>query len=160
MLFPFLPFMVHDFFPHLGREELGKSQFVYTSCVCAQFYAMCAAMTSKDHSLVTAGRKAGFLGSAFFLGNFIGSFAWGWASDVFGRKPIMLLGLMFTISTELLFGFSQNFAWAVSARFLWGLLNGNLGVAKTYISEVTCQVVNVAHMYYISSSYNIHVQYS
>jgi MFS family permease len=111
MLFPFLPFMVHDFFPHLSREELGQ--------------------------------KAGYLGSAFFVGNFIGSFAWGWASDVFGRKPIMLTGLFFTIATELLFGFSQNFAWAVSARFLWGLLNGNLGVAKTYISEV-CDDTNQA----------------
>ena len=48
----------------------------------------------------------------------------------------MLLGLSFTLVMELLFGFSQNFAWAVSTRFLWGLLNGNLGVAKTYISEV------------------------
>ena len=86
--------------------------------------------------LLYVGQKAGFLGSAFFFGNFIGSFAWGWASDVFGRKPIMLLGLIFTIFTELLFGFSQNFGWAVSARFFWGLLNGNLGVAKTYISEV------------------------
>lgn len=83
-----------------------------------------------------SGQKAGYLGSAFFVGNFIGSFAWGWASDVFGRKRIMITGLVFTIFTELLFGFSQNFAWAVTARFLWGLLNGNLGVAKTYISEV------------------------
>ena len=56
---------------------------------------------------------------------------------MFGRKRIMLLGLVFTLITELLFGFSQNFAWAVSARFFWGLLNGNLGVAKTYISEVS-----------------------
>ena len=86
--------------------------------------------------VLSSGQKAGYLGSAFFVGNFIGSFAWGWAADVFGRKPIMLTGLVFTILSELLFGFSQNFAWAVTARFLWGLLNGNLGIAKTYISEV------------------------
>ena len=24
MIFPFLPFMVHDFFPELSRQELGK----------------------------------------------------------------------------------------------------------------------------------------
>ena len=46
------------------------------------------------------------------------------------------MGMLGTLATELLFGFSQNFAWAIAARFLWGLLNGNLGVAKTYISEV------------------------
>ena len=33
-------------------------------------------------------------------------------------------------------GCSQNFSWALSTRFLWGMLNGNLGVAKTFISEV------------------------
>ena len=32
MLFPFLPFMVHDFFPHLSREELGECVQV---CVCS-----------------------------------------------------------------------------------------------------------------------------
>ena len=57
----------------------------------------------------------------------------------------MLLGLVFTLITELLFGFSQNFAWAVSARLLWGLLNGNLGVAKTYISEVRTPVHHTTH---------------
>ena len=24
MIFPFLPFMIHDFFPYLDRTELGK----------------------------------------------------------------------------------------------------------------------------------------
>ena len=56
----------------------------------------------------------------------------------------MLLGLCGTISMELLFGFSQNFGWAVAARFLWGMLNGNIGVGKTYMSEVRC--MHCAHV--------------
>lgn len=99
-------------------------------------YVTCVLQLMNSIFVLSSGQKAGYLGSAFFVGNFIGSFAWGWAADVFGRKPIMLTGLVFTILSELLFGFSQNFAWAVTARFLWGLLNGNLGIAKTYISEV------------------------
>lgn len=82
------------------------------------------------------GHKAGYLASGYFIGNFIGSFAWGWISDRVGRRPVLLFGVAVTISCELLFGFSQNFAWAIIARFFWGLLNGNIGVAKTYISEV------------------------
>jgi hypothetical protein len=31
---------------------------------------------------------------------------------------------------------SSSFRGAVVARFLWGMLNGNIGVAKTYITEV------------------------
>ena len=96
---------------------------------------------SLDQFCPCVGKKAGYLGSAFFLGNFIGSFAWGWASDIFGRKRVMLIGLWGTILSDLLFGFSQNFGWAVAARFLSGSLNGNLGVGKTYISEVPHSIV-------------------
>ena len=28
MLFPFLPFMTHDFFPDLNRQEIGKKLLV------------------------------------------------------------------------------------------------------------------------------------
>ena len=82
------------------------------------------------------GHKAGYLASGYFIGNFIGSFVWGWISDRVGRRPVLLFGIAATITCELLFGFSQNFSWAIIARFSWGLLNGNIGVAKTYISEV------------------------
>ena len=83
-----------------------------------------------------AGQKAGYLGGAYFLGNFIGSLLWGRISDNWGRRPVLLCGVCGVIVSELLFGFSQNFGWAVGARLMWGLLNGNLGVAKAYISEV------------------------
>ena len=87
------------------------------------------------------GKNAGYLGSAYFVGSFTGSLLWGWISDKIGRRPVLLMGMLGTLATELLFGFSQNFAWAIAARFLWGLLNGNLGVAKTYISEVSMSVL-------------------
>ena len=86
---------------------------------------------------IHVGNKAGYLGGAYFIGNFIGSLLWGWISDKIGRRPVLLMGMLGTLATELLFGFSQNFAWAIAARFFWGLLNGNMGVSKTYISEVS-----------------------
>ena len=91
---------------------------------------------SGSFSVAHLGQKAGYLGSAYFIGNFAGSMTWGWLSDILGRRPVMLLGVCGTIFSELLFGFSQNFGWAIAGRFLWGLLNGNLGVVKTYVSEV------------------------
>lgn len=30
----------------------------------------------------------------------------------------------------------MNYTWATISRFLWGILNGNVGVAKTYLSEI------------------------
>ena len=86
--------------------------------------------------LPSAGRKAGYLGSSYYVGNFVGNMLWGWIADRLGRRPVLLMGVTFTIACELFFGFSQNFAWAIMARLMWGLLNGNIGVVKTYISEV------------------------
>ena len=51
------------------------------------------------------GRKAGFLGSAFFVGSFAGSLMWGWISDLWGRRPVLLMGICGTIFSQLLFGF-------------------------------------------------------
>ena len=35
-----------------------------------------------------------------------------------------------------IFGLATNYATAILGRALWGFLNGNLGIAKTYISEI------------------------
>lgn len=82
------------------------------------------------------GQMAGYLGGAYFMGNFFGSLLWGWVSDHWGRRPVLLWGLCAVIASQLVFGFSQNFAWAIGARLMWGLLDGNLAVGKTYMSEV------------------------
>ena len=95
--------------------------------------------------MIYVGQKAGYLGSAFYIGNFAGSMTWGWLSDILGRRPVMLMGVCGTVFSELLFGFSQNFGWAIAGRFLWGLLNGNMGVVKTYVSEVRLAYKLLSH---------------
>ena len=89
------------------------------------------------HTHTRTGQKAGYLGCAYFVGNFIGSLFWGWVSDIAGRRPALLIGMCGIIGSEIFFAFSQTFAWALAARFLWGALNGNIGIGKTYISDVS-----------------------
>ncbi|XP_078676973.1 uncharacterized protein LOC144913820 isoform X1 [Branchiostoma floridae x Branchiostoma belcheri] len=103
VIFPFLPFLTHDFFPYLKPNQIG-------------YYA-------------------GFLASAYFTGSFFGSFMWGRLSDFLGRRPILLCGIVGSMLSSTFFGFSLSFGWAVGARFMWGFLDGNLGVAKTYLFE-------------------------
>ena len=55
---------------------------------------------------------------------------------VFPHRPAMLLSIIGTIISFTLFGFSENFVWAVCARLLWGLLDGVICISKTYLSEV------------------------
>ena len=49
-------------------------------------------------------------------------------------RPTMLFCILGVIVSFTLFGFGQNFAWAVVCS--WGLLDGIVGISKTYISEV------------------------
>jgi len=58
-------------------------------------------------------------------------------SDIYGRRPILLVGACGALLSTIMFGFSFNYPFAIFARFLNGLLNGNIGVAKTYLGEIT-----------------------
>jgi MFS family permease len=83
------------------------------------------------------GTYAGFLGSSFFVGQLISSFVWGRLSDKYGRRPIMLAGAFFSFAAVQAFAFSRNYYYALIVRLIAGALNGNLGVIKTYLGEVT-----------------------
>eukprot|EP00667_Euglena_gracilis_P003261 EG_transcript_3272 len=82
------------------------------------------------------GLKVGYLASTFFLGQFLGAYLWGAAADRFGRRPVMLFGMLGTLLSMVLFGLSNTFWLALVARFLGGFLNGNTGVCKVYLSEI------------------------
>jgi MFS family permease len=89
------------------------------------------------------GWRASYLAAAFNFGQLFGSMLFGWLSDKYGRRPIMIGGLVGTTVTILLFGFSSSYWMALSARSLWGFLNANVGIAKTYMAEI-CDDTNQA----------------
>ena len=78
----------------------------------------------------------GLVISSFALAEALSSCLWGRLSDKLGRKPILLCGLAGTGISMLVFGFATNIYVALLARALGGLLNGNIGVLQTTISEV------------------------
>lgn len=82
------------------------------------------------------GYKSGYMGAAFSIGSLLGNFMWGMISDSIGRRPTLLYGLLGTAISSLCFGFSPNYNVAIFFRFMWGFLNGNIGVSKTYMSEI------------------------
>ncbi len=78
----------------------------------------------------------GYLDSAFFVGAFSASIIWTRLSDRWGRRPIIILGLSGALFLSLAFGLSVNFPMAMTVRFLWGALDGNIGVVKTLIGDL------------------------
>jgi MFS family permease len=62
---------------------------------------------------------------------------WSRLSDKIGRKPVLLIGLFALTISMILLGFSTSFWPLVFARMLCGAMNGNSGVAKSALGELT-----------------------
>lgn len=82
------------------------------------------------------GFYSGWITAAYSLGGIPGNFFWGWFADRYGRRLSISLSIIGVIIAINIFGLADNFWLAFIGRALWGFLNGNLGIAKTYISEI------------------------
>jgi MFS family permease len=81
-------------------------------------------------------RWAGAASAIFSICQAFTGLLWGAASDKYGRKPIILVGLFNTMWTMLLWGFSTNLPMALVARALQGLGSGNVGILRTTVAEL------------------------
>ena len=77
-----------------------------------------------------AAKWAGIITAVFSLSQACTGLAYGRASDVFGRKPVIMAGLVCTIASTILFGFSRSLVWAIVTRALSGASNGNVGIIR------------------------------
>lgn len=92
-------------------------------------------ITHGDESRV--GYYVGLLQSIFFASQALTILLWSRLSDVVGRKPIILTGL-FGLSLSMYgFGLSTSYWGAVFSRSINGALNGNSGIMKSIVAEIT-----------------------
>lgn len=85
---------------------------------------------------------SGLLVSAYALSEATTAIGWGAISDVYGRKPVALIGLGGVALSSLLFGCAERYWVALLARVIGGALNGNVAIMQTMVAEV---VVNPEH---------------
>ncbi|KAL6072099.1 RNA polymerase III subunit Rpc25 family protein [Balamuthia mandrillaris] len=83
------------------------------------------------------GYYAGYLASAYFLAQFCSGFLWGIAADKWGRRPVLLIGLLGSVVATTMFGFSFSYWWALVARAFAGLINANVPTAKSYLGDIS-----------------------
>lgn len=107
---------------------------VQSSLQAYMFYQL----KSFDESLsdATIAWQAGVLQASFSAGQTITAWMWGLAADKYGRKAALLLGSFGTLLSCLGFGFSQSFWTALVFRAFGGLVNGNIPVMRTMVSEI------------------------
>ncbi|KZV74592.1 MFS general substrate transporter [Peniophora sp. CONT] len=101
-------------------------------------------ITGGDESKV--GLYVGLMQSIFFATQALTVLHWSRLSDIIGRRPVILQGLFGLSISMYCFGLSRTYWGAVFSRSLNGALNGNIGVMKGCIAEIT-DSTNLATVY-------------
>ncbi|KAJ6468322.1 major facilitator superfamily multidrug-resistance, DHA1 sub-family [Mycena sanguinolenta] len=92
------------------------------------------------------GYYAGIIESVFFMAECLTVVYFGRASDRYGRRPILLFGPIGLSLAMLGFGFSKTFWSLLVFRCLQGAFNGNIGVSKSVMAEIS-DSTNIAEIY-------------
>ena len=90
--------------------------------------------------IIDIGRRdlwVGIVISCYSLAQFIFTPILGSLSDSYGRRPIIIFGLISNSIFFIVFGLSQSLSMALVARFLAGAGNGNIAVARAYIGDIS-----------------------
>ncbi|KIW20804.1 hypothetical protein PV08_01382 [Exophiala spinifera] len=81
------------------------------------------------------GFYSGLIESLFSLTQMFCMIPWGWASDYFGRKPMLVLSLAGVSIATALFGFAETIWAMILIRCFGGLFAGTVVTIRTMISE-------------------------
>jgi MFS transporter, DHA1 family, tetracycline resistance protein len=79
----------------------------------------------------------GLLSTSFSLMQFLFAPVWGRLSDRFGRRPIILAGLMGSALSYLAFGLARSLPMLFAARILAGIAGANIPTAQAFIADST-----------------------
>ncbi|XP_020240913.1 protein ZINC INDUCED FACILITATOR-LIKE 1-like [Asparagus officinalis] len=96
--------------------------------------------------------------SSYMLGRALTSLVWGMVADRWGRKPVILNGLISSVIFNTLFGLSVNFWMAIVTRFFLGAMSDLLGTIKYslcfYIDEIGALLIQVfCNLAFFSGTY-------
>jgi DHA1 family tetracycline resistance protein-like MFS transporter len=90
-----------------------------------------------DGQTANIGLWVGLLMTSYSAAQFLFSPFWGSVSDRIGRRPVLMVGLVGNTVFFTLFGLANTLILAFVARFLAGVFNGNIAVARAYIGDVS-----------------------
>lgn len=131
------------------REQLSEFPFWQMSVVMLVRFSEPVSFTSlfpyvyfmvkhlqPDKPESSIARYAGYISGSFALCQALTGVHWGRYSDKYGRKPILLIGLLGSALSLFWFGSATSYHMAMIARCVGGFLNGNVGVIRTAIGEI------------------------
>ena len=100
-------------------------------------------------------RWVGIVLASYTLGQFLLTPVLGAVSDSYGRRPVLILGLLSNTVFLIAFGLATSLWMALLARFLAGAGNGNIAVAKAYIGDISSREELPGRMGMIGASFGL-----
>ena len=92
---------------------------------------------ANSQGIIEVGIWVGILMTSYSAAQFLFSPIWGSISDRIGRRPVLMIGLLGNTVFFTMFGLANTLLIALVARFLAGVFNGNIAVARAYIGDVS-----------------------
>ena len=112
------------------------SEPLSNTCLLPYLYYL---MRSLQSSSSTSGETSGLAGlvvALFALSQFATSMLWAYLADRWGRKRVIVVGLLGSIISNLGFGFARSIPALMFWRLVAGAANGNIGVMRTMTAEI------------------------
>lgn len=117
-------------YPDLGLICLGT----FVELVGVGAIVPIRSIYARDHGATAA--EIGLLGAGFLLGQFLFQYPGGWASDKWGRKPLLIAGITIAGLISFLFLLNDNPWYFIALRFIEGAAGGAIGpAANAYVMD-------------------------
>lgn len=84
-----------------------------------------------------SGTQIGLLVTIYSVAQFFLAPIWGRLSDKIGRRPILILGLMGSAASYVVFGYAGSLAVLFVSRIMAGMGGATVPVAQAYIADIT-----------------------
>ena len=118
-------------YPDLGMISLG----VFILLVGVGAIVPVRTIYAREHGSTMA--ELGMMASGFLLGQFLFQLPGGWLSDKWGRKPLLVAGIVVSGAISFLFLASDNPWYFIALRFIEGAASGAISpAANAYVIDV------------------------
>lgn len=99
--------------------------------------------------------EVGLLVSTFAVGQVAFAFVWGWMSDHWGRRPVILLSVAGTIGSFVIMVFADTLMMLFAARLLAGAMGAAYGVAQAYVADVAAPEKRASAMGWFAAAFSL-----
>ena len=135
IIFPLAPDLLKHYLAIDGAGAGGVAATGVLGWFLAQLNSISAALGNTTH--LPEVLFGGAVSSVFSVLQFIFSPLWGGLSDRMGRRGVLMLSVLGTAASYLVWAFSGSFWLFLVSRILGGAFGGNMSVATAAVADVT-----------------------